>query len=249
MGIEAFYLAKQTVSGIGGIFLLNELQKAENNSGGGKSLLGAVVQENKKGYHKDYPVPILVSEARIIVRKLDALKDVLNIQDEIVVEQEIAAGNKTVKIEKGDAFQLGLGPFPSIPFNAKFQIDYKKTVDINISYGDGTLYQYLRKLDVMKLYAHLNGEPDADMGGKFLKKNAFISRIQLAKNWSVSFKSTKTFDSGVDAKIDLFNNDSSIGGKVKIHKTSETTLEAAVQGDIYYLVGLMSTRWNDVNPN
>lgn len=248
MGIEAFYLSKQTVSGMGSIFLLNELQKAES-TGGGKALLGAVVQENKASYHKDYPVPILVSESRIIVKKLTTLKNQLGIQDDIVVEQEIAAGNRTVKIEKDKSFQLGLGPFPAVPFNAKFQIDFKKTVDITISYGDGTLYQYIRKGDMMKLYTHLNGNPDADMTGNFLKKNAFISRIQLAKNWSVTFKSTKTFDAGVEAQIDLFNKDNSIGGSVSIKKKTETTLEAKVTGNTYYLVGLMSTRWNDVNPN
>jgi len=72
MGIETYYLSKQQVSGIGSIFLMNELMEAEN---GGESLLGAVVQENKKDFfHKDYPVPMLVSEANIIIKKLNQWK-------------------------------------------------------------------------------------------------------------------------------------------------------------------------------
>lgn len=248
MGIEDFYLSKQKVSGIGSIFLLNELQKAES-TGGGKALLGAVVQENRDFFHTDYPVPILVSESRILVKKLTALKKELNINEEIVVEQEIAAGEKTIRIEKDKTFQLGLGAFPAIPFNAKFQLDYKKTVSIDIAYGAGTIYQYIRKGDLMKLYGFLKGEPDADMTGKFLKKNAFISRLQLAKNWSVKFQSSKTFDADIEAQVDLFNQDNAVGGSVKIHKKTDTTLEAEIKGDVYYLVGLLSTRWDDVNPD
>ena len=45
----------------------------------------------------------------------------------------------------------------------------------------------------MKLSTKLGGKPDTDMTGKFLEKYAFISLIQLAKNWTVSFGSTQTF--------------------------------------------------------
>ncbi len=247
MGIETYYLSKREVTGIGSIFLLNEMIEAKN---GGESLLGAVVQENKKGlWHKDYPVPILVSEANIIIKKLTQWKTELNITSKIVESQNIAAGHKNIKIEKGNSFQLGLGPFPSIPFNAKFQLDYSRVSTIDITYGAGTMYKYIRKGDMMKLYKKLKGKPDDDMTGKFLQKNAYISLLQLAKNWTVTFESTKTFDSGVDAQIDLFNNDDSVGGSVKLKKKTTTKIEAEIKGDVYYVVGLMSTRWSDVNPD
>lgn len=248
MGIETYYLSKRQVSGIGSIFLLNELQET-SGSGGGEALLGAVVQENKSPFHTDYPVPILVSEANIIIQKLTHWKTELNIKSEIVVNQPIAAGQKNIKIEKEKSFQIGLGAFPAIPFNGKFQLDYKKLVNIDITYGAGTVYKYIRKGDMMKLYKKLNGKPDDDMTGKFLQKNAFISLIQLAKNWKVTFESAKTFDADAQAQIDLFNNDNAIGGKVKLHKKTATKIEAEVAGDVYYLVGLMSTRWDDVNPD
>lgn len=248
MGIEAYYLSKKNVSGLGSLFLLNELQEADG-SGGGKALLGSVVQENKSTFHTDYPVPLLVSEANIIVNKLKQWKTELNINSEIVVEQPIAAGNKSIKIEKDNSFQIGLGAFPNIPFNGKFQIDYKKTVSIDLSFGAGTVYQYVRKGDLMKMYSKLNGKPDADMTGKFLEKNAFISFIQLAKNWTVSFESSKSFDTDIEAKIKLFNNDDAVGGAVKFSKKSETKIQAEVKGDTYYLVGLMSTRWSDIKPD
>lgn len=246
MGIENFYLSKRQVTGVGSIFLLNELIKADN---GGEELLGAVVQENKSHFHKDYPVPLLVSEANIMVKKLTQFKTELNINSDIIEEQNIAAGHKNFKIDKSKSFQLGLGPFPSVPFNAKFQLDYTKVSTIDFTYGEGTLYKYIRKGDLMKLYHKLNGKPDADMTGKFLEKNAFISLLQLAKNWTVSFESTKTFDTGVDAHINLFNQDKLINGAVKLKKTSSTKIEAEVKGKTYYVVGLMSTRWDDVNPD
>lgn len=245
MGIETYYLSKRQVSGIGSLFLLNEMIEANS---GGESLLGAVVQENKSIFHTDYPVPMLVSEPNIIIKKLTQWKTELNITSDIVEKQNIAAGHKNVKVEKQNSFQLGLGPFPSVPLNAKFQLDYSRISTIDISYGAGTMYKYLRKGDLMKLYKKLGGKPDDDMTGKFLQKNAFISLLQLAKNWKVTFESTKTFDVGVDAQIDLFNKDNSVGGKVKMKKTSSTKIEAEVKGEDYYVVGLMSTRWDDVNP-
>jgi len=247
MGIETYYLSKRQVSGIGSIFLMNELMEAEN---GGESLLGAVVQENKKDFfHKDYPVPMLVSEANIIIKKLTQWKNELNITSDIVEKQNIAAGHKKIKIEKNNSFTVGLGPFPSIPLNAKFQLDYSRVSTIDITYGAGTLYKYIRKGDMMKLYTKLKGKPDADMTGKFLEKNAYISLLQLAKNWTVTFESTKTFDTDVETQIDLFNNDDSVGGGIKMKKTTTTKIEAEVKGDVYYVVGLMSTRWNDVKPD
>lgn len=247
MGIDTYYLSKRQVSGIGSLFLLNEMLEAD---GGGEALLGAVVQENKKDFfHKDYPVPILVSEANIILKKLNQWKNQLNITSEVFEKQNIAAGHKNVKVEKSSSFQLGLGPFPSVPLNAKFQIDYSRVSTIDITYGQGTFYKYIRKGDMMKLYSHLKGKPDLDMTGKFLKKNAYISLIQLARNWKVTFESTKSFDAGVDAQIDLYNKDDAVGGKVKLKKATSTKIEADVSGDVYYVVGLMSTRWDDVNPD
>ena len=246
MGIETYYLSKREVSGIGSIFLLNELIEADT---GGEALLGAVVQENKSAFHKDYPVPILVSEANIIIKKLNQWKAELNITSEIVEKQAIAAGHQNFKVEKKNSFQVGLGPFPVVPLNAKFQLDYSRVSTIDIAYGPGTVYKYIRKGDMMKLYTKLKGKPDADMTGKFLEKNAFISRIQLAKNWKVVFESTKTFDAGVDAQIKLFNKDDAVSGKVKLSKKTASKIEAEVKGETYYVVGLMSTRWNDVNPD
>jgi len=173
----------------------------------------------------------------------------LNITSDIVEKQNIAAGHKKIKIEKNNSFTVGLGPFPSIPLNAKFQLDYSRVSTIDITYGAGTLYKYIRKGDMMKLYTKLKGKPDADMTGKFLEKNAYISLLQLAKNWMVTFESTKTFDTDVEAQIDLFNNDDSVGGGIKMKKTTTTKIEAEVKGDVYYVVGLMSTRWNDVKPD
>ena len=246
MGIENYYLSKRQVSGVGSIFLLNELIEAENS---GESLLGAVVQENKSPFHKDYPVPILVSEANIIIKKLTQWKNELNITSDIVEKQNIAAGHKNIKVEKNNTFQLGLGPFPAVPFNAKFQLDYSRVSTIDITYGAGTFYKYIRKGDMMKLYKKLKGKPDDDMTGNFLQKNAYISLLQFAKNWTVTFESVKAFDTGVDARIDLFNNDNSIGGNVNLKKKTTTKIEAEVKGDVYFVVGLMSTRWDDVKPD
>ena len=245
MGIDTYYLAKQNVAGVGGMFILNRLQTAES-SGGGKALLGSVVKENKAPFHKDYPVPLTMFAPRVLINELTNRKDELGIDGDVTVRQDIASGHEKIKIEKNNSFSLGLGPFPSIPVNGKFQIDYSKMKSIDITYGDGTYYEYIPQGYMGMLYESLDGEPTQKMGGTILKKNAFISLIWLAKEWMIKFESDSTFDFGVDAQISAFNDDDAVSGKVKIKKESEFSLEATVSGDTYYLVGLMSTRWSNL---
>ncbi len=246
MGIETYYLSKKNVSGVGGLFLLNQLQVADS-SGGGKALLGSVVTENKSPFHTDYPVPQTMFAPRVLVDELEARREKLEIEGDIVLEREIAAGNENLEIEKNNSFSVGLGPFPAIPVNAKFQLDYSLLKKINITYGAGTLYQYIPMGYAAFLYEALKGKPTKKLGGKFLQKNAYISLIQLAKNWTVSFESTKEFTTDIEAQLDAYNVDSLVGGKAKIKKKSKFQLEASVKGDTYYVVGLMSTRWNELN--
>lgn len=243
MSISTYYLSKRNVDGVGGLFILNQLQLADS-SGGGKALLGSTVKENKEIFHKDYPVPLTMFAPRVLITELTNRKDELGIDGDITLRQDIAGGHEKMKIEKNNSFNIGLGPFPSVPVNAKFQIDYSKMKSIDITYGAGTYYEYIPQGYMGLLYEALGGEPTQKMGGTILKKNAFISLIWLAKNWSVTFESTSKFDLGVDAQVSAFNDDDAVGGKVKISKKSEFNLEATVSGDTYYMVGLMSTRWN-----
>lgn len=243
MSISTYYLSKREVSGVGGLFISNQLQLAES-SGGGKALLGSTVKENKEPFHKDYPVPLSMFKPGVLINELDERRNELSIEGEIVVRQEIASGNEKMKIEKNNSFSLGLGPFPSVPVNAKFQIDYAKMKAIDITYGDGTYYEYIPQGYMGLLYEHLEGTPTARMGGNILKKNSYIGLIWLAKEWKVTFTSTSTFDFGVEAQVSAFNDDDAVGGKVKMKTIDEFQIEATVSGDVYYLVGLMSTRWN-----
>lgn len=246
MSIETYYLSKKNITGVGGLFLLNQLQLADS-SGGGKALLGSVVTENKSSFHKDYPVPQTMFAPRVLIDELNARKEKLEIEGDVVLERAIAAGNEKMEIEKNNSFSVGLGPFPSIPINAKFQLDYSHLKKINITYGEGTLYQYIPLGYAAFLYDELKGKPTKKLGGKFLQKNSFISLIQLAKNWTVNFESNKEFTTDIEAQLDAYNVDSLVGGKAKIKKKSKFELEATVKGDTYYVVGLMSTRWNQLN--
>lgn len=245
MGIDTYYLSKQNVAGVGALFISNQLQTAES-SGGGRALLGSVVKENKAPFHKDYPVPLTMFAPRVLVYELNSRKAALGIDGEVVVRQNIAAGHETIRIEKNNSFSLGLGPFPSIPANGKFQIDYAKMKSIDIRYGAGTYYEYIPQGYMAMLYDALGGEPTPKMGGALLKKNAFISLIWLAKEWTIKFESDSSFDAAVDAQIAAFNKDEAAKGAVKIKKAREFSLEAKVSGDAYYLVGLMSTRWSNL---
>ncbi len=253
MAIGTYYLSKQKVTGVGSFFLLNELQLADSEDGGGEALLGAVVQENKEPlWHVDYPVPLSSFDPRLFVDVLTEMKETLGL-NKITVSAKIAAGQQHFQVNKKSSFQLGAGPFPSIPFGGKFSVDHSSTKAIDINYGEGTRYEYIPKGNMIAFYQYLKDNPQAldskpmlKTAVKFLQKNAFISWIQTAKNWSVTFEKTTSFDAGVEAHLDIFNQDNTINGKVTLHKDSDTKITASVQGDDYYLVALMSTRWDDL---
>lgn len=245
MSISTYYLSKRNIDGVGGLFILNQLQLADS-SGGGRALLGSTVKENKEIFHKDYPVPLTMFAPRVLISELENRKNDLGIDGDITLRQDIAGGREKMKIEKNNSFNIGLGPFPSVPVNAKFQIDYAKMKSIDITYGAGTYYEYIPQGYMGMLYESLDGKPTQKMGGEILRKNSYISLIWLAKNWSVTFESKSEFNATVEAQISAFNNDDAVGGKVKISKKSEFSLEASVSGDTYYMVGLMSTRWSEL---
>lgn len=245
MSISNYYLAKRNVKDVGGLFILNQLQLADS-SGGGKALLGSTVKENKAPFHKDYPVPLTMFAPRVLITELNNRKAELGIDGDITLRQDIAGGHEKMKIEKSNSFSVGLGPFPSVPVNAKFQIDYSKMKSIDITYGAGTYYEYIPQGYMGMLYESLGGTPSQKMGGEILRKNAYIGLIWLAKNWTVKFESTSEFKTGIEAQVAAFNDDDAVGGKVNISKKSEFNLEATVSGDTYYMVGLMSTRWSNL---
>lgn len=243
MGVETYYLSKTKEGKFGSVFFLKQLQD-EKSSGGGKNLLGSLVQWIDKFTGTDYPIPHVMTKPKALILELEKRKAELEIDGDVALQIEVAGGSETIKIEKKTVFDLGVGPFPAIPLNMGLDIDYSKMKTITMVFGAGTYSEFIPIGYMAALYKALNGKPNAAIGGSLLK--AYISQVMLAKKYSVSFESTETFDAGFEAKLKTFNGLPEVGGKVKVEKKSERIVKAEVDTQNYYVVGVTASLWQNL---
>lgn len=251
MSVDTYYLSKTKEGKFGSVFYLKQLQEIDA-SGGGKNLLGSMVQWIDKGMlgtpwgGTDYPIPQCMSNPRAIIKELDKRKVELGIDDSSTLQIKVAGSKETVKLEKNVVFNLGIGPFPVIPLNMGLDVDYSRMKTITITFGEGTYSEYIPIGYMAMLYETLSGKPSAAIGGKLLEKNAFISQVVLAKNYSVNFESTVSLSAGVEAKIKQYNSLPEISGKVKVEKKSERMVSAEVNSDVFYAVAVTASLWKNL---
>ncbi len=244
MGVETYYLSKTKEGRFGSVFLLKQLQEAEGSSGGGKRLLGSVVQWIDKLTGTDYPIPQVMTGPGALITELERRKAELSINGDVTLSIRLGSGSETIKLEKKKVFDLGVGPFPAIPFNFGLDVDFSLMKTITITYGSGTYSEFIPTGYMAALYKTLKGKANAAIGGSLLK--AYVSQILLAKKYSVSFESTQTFDTSFEAKLKTFNQLPEIGGAVKVEKKTERIVKAEVDSQDYYVVGLTASLWQNL---
>lgn len=251
MSINTYYLSKTKEGKFGSVFYLKQLQDADS-SGGGRNLLGSMVQWIDKGVFgtpwggTDYAIPQCMSTPRALVKELDKLKAELGFDGDSTLQIKVAAGKEIVKLEKNSIFDVGVGPFPMIPLNIALDIDYSRMKATTITFGEGSHSEYIPTGYMAMLYEALKGKPNAAIGGKLLEKNAYISQVVLAKKYSVHFESTTALTAGVEAKIEQYNTLPEIGGKVKVVKKSDRMVIAEIDSDVFYLVALTASLWKNL---
>lgn len=244
MGVETYYLSKTKEGKFGSVFFLKQLQDAEGSTGGGKNLLGSLVQWIDKLTGTDYPIPQVMTKPRALISELEKRKAELEIDGDVTLQIKVAGSSETIKLEKKNVFDLGVGPFPVIPLNMSLDVDYSKLKTITMVFGAGTYSEFIPTGYMAALYKALNGKPNAAIGGSLLK--AYVSQVMLAKKYSVSFESTETFDAGFEAKLKTFNGLPEIGGKVKVEKKTERIVKAEVDSPDYYVVGVTASLWQNL---
>lgn len=252
MSVNTYYLSKTREGKFGSVFFLKQLQK-ESASGGGKNLLGSMVQwidENWilgiPGGGTDYAIPQCMSTPRALIKELDRRKAELGIDGTSTLQIEVSASKEIIKLEKKVVFDSGVGPFPAIPLNMGLDVDYSRMKTITLTFGEGTYSEYIPIGYMAALYESLKGKPSIAIGGQLLAKNAYVSQIVLAKKYSVNFESKETLSQGVEAKIKQYNSLPEINGKVKVEKKTERTVVAEVNSDVFYLVAVTASLWKNL---
>jgi hypothetical protein len=252
MSVSTYYLSKTKEGKFGSVFFLKQLQDVDS-SGGGKNLLGSMVQwiddNGPMGIGlggTDYAIPQCMSTPRALIKELDRRSVELGIDGSSTLQIKVSASKETIKLEKKALFDLGVGPFPLIPLNIALDIDYSRMKTITLLFGEGTFSEYIPTGFLAALYEVLKGKPTPAMGGKLLEKNAYISQVVLAKRYSIKFESSMAFSSGVDAKIKQYNSLPEIGRKVKVQKETERSMLAEVNSDKFYVVAITASLWKNL---
>lgn len=249
MPVQDYYFSRKAVPRFGKLYFLKVLQEADSK-GGGRSLLGSVVQESREGLFglgQHYPIPLHMSKPGIVRDAIEKNKKQLglDVSDRIVLSQKLAAIQQSLVIRRKESFGVGVGPFPSLPANFGLDIDYSLMHQVTLAFGKNTQFEYIPLGYFARLYQYVDGDDrKVDRSGA-IEDNNIVDSILLAKEFHVTFESEKDFDGDFEAKLKAFNNIPGVGGKVAYAKQTKRKIRAKVSGNQYYLVALGVSDWDD----
>lgn len=249
MSIEGYYFSRKGVLRMGKMYFLKDLQEADS-PGGGRSLLGSVVQEVREKFlgiivTKEYPVPMHMSVPSVILKAIESRRSQLGFSDSepIILPQNLASAQRSVTIDRRYIFGAGAGPFPSVPVNLGIDVDYGRARQITLSFGEGTKREYIPLGYIARLYDYLGGNPASiDIT---LAENNVVTSILVTKNLKVTFESEAKFDTEFKAKLKSFASVPNIGAEVAYKMETDKKVVAEVSGKTEYLVGLVVRDWDD----
>lgn len=249
MPVQDYYLSRKAIPRFGKLYFLKVLQEAESE-GGGRSLLGSVVQELREGLFglgQHYPVPLHMSKPGIVREAIEKNKRHLDLDasDPVVLVQKLAPVQQSVVIKRKDSFGAGAGPFPSLPAHFGLDIDYSLMRHVTLAFGKNTQFEYIPLGYFGRLYQYLDGDDrNVDRSG-VIEDNNIVDSILLAREFHVTFESEKDFGADFEAKLKAFNNIPGVGAKVAYAKQAKRKIVAKVRGKQYYLVALGVSDWDD----
>jgi len=249
MPIHDYYFSRKAVPRFGKLYFLKVLHEA-SSEGGGRSLLGSVVQELRDGLFglgQHYPVPLHLSKPGIVRDAMEKHKEHLGLDadDRIVLSQKLAATQQSLVIKRKESFGAGVGPFPSLPGNFGLDIDYSLMRQVTLAFGKNTQFEYIPLGYFARLYQYVHGDDrKVDRSGA-IGGNNIVDSILLARAFHVTFESEKDFDADFEAKLEAFNSIPGVGAKVAYVKQAKRKILARVSGSEYYLVALGVSDWDD----
>jgi hypothetical protein len=249
MGIEDYYFSRKGILRMGKMYFLKDLQEA-GTPGGGRSLLGSIVQEVREKslgifVSKEYPVPMHMSVPGVILEAIESRRSQLGFSDSnpIVLPQSLIPAQRSLTIDRKFIFGVGAGPFPSVPANLGIDIDYGRARKIALSFGQGTKREYIPLGYLARLYEHVGGDPASiDIT---LAENNVVTSILVTKNLKVTFESKAKFDAEFKAKLESLGSVPEIGAEVAYNMESDKKVVAKLSGKTEYLVALAVRDWDD----
>lgn len=249
MPVQDYYFSRKAVPRFGKMYFLKVLQEADSE-GGGRSLLGSVVQELREGLFglgQHYPVPLHMSKPGVVREAIEKHRKQLglNPKDPIVLRQTLAATQQSVVFTRKDSFGTGVGPFPSVPANFGLDIDYSRMRQVTLTFGEKTRFEYVPLGYFARLYQHVGGDDGKVDRSGVIENNNVVDSILLAREFHVTFESEEDFDLTFDAKVKTFSSIPGISATVDYERQAKRKVVARVNSPRYYLVALGVSDWDD----
>lgn len=252
MPIDEYYFSQRAVPKFGKMYFLKVPQEA-GSTGGGESLLGSVVKEVTDWttfLHvipwRWYPVPRHMSTPAGVLKYMETNREKLALDSEpIVLEVKLAGAKEGITFKREATFGGGISKFPSIPAELGLDVDYSLLREAKLSFSAGTRMKYIPTGYFGRLHALVNGKHRQIDSSGVIGDNNIVSSILLAKDFTVVFKSDKTFNTEFKLKVEAANAGPSGEAKVTYKVTSNKTVEAKVKGKKLYLIALAVSDWDD----
>jgi len=212
MPVQDYYFARRAVPRFGKMFFLKVPHEAEG-IGGGRSLLGSVVQEVRESLfglgifaRSEFPIPRHMSVPGIVRQAIEKRKTKLglNAADEVVLTLALAGANESITIKTEASLVAGIGAFPSIPADLGIDINYALMKEATLQLGPKSQLQYIPLGYLGRLYAFVKGKHRQVVPSGAIEDNNIVDTVLLAKNFHVTFHSDKDFDAKFDAKLQTY---------------------------------------------
>ena len=254
MGAQDYYFSSKSMPTLGRMWILKMLQEA-SGSGGGLSMLGSVVQEasERGGFLglgvSHYPVPMLMSQPRIVTRALEGVRPELGLKldDPIVLIQGLTIANQSIMVNRKDAFITGVAPLPSLPATFGLDVDYGKMLSATINFGATAELRYIPLGYLGGLYRHVNGTATAVDPTGVLENNYVVDSVLLTTDVEVSFTSAERFTGDFHAKLAALGSIPAPNLKVTYQQKDDRTVVAKVTGERVWLAAFSVSEWHDLN--
>jgi hypothetical protein len=251
MSSSDYYWAQHLIKGFGKMWFLKIPQEADQ-SGGGESLLGSVVNELRGRLlspdgliGKDFPEPNHLSTPLLLLKSIEAHRKDLGMADGELLVQAIDYSRQSTEVSKKNTLKIGIGDFPGIP--ASFSVDYSRAARIIVTFGSNTRLKYIPTDYLGRLKKFFKGDDrKVDPASSIsIDKETIIHQILLTDEYSIAFESVEEFDDRVDALVQQANLTNTGKIKFELDQTTRKRIVANVDDGKEYLVALKSIDWDD----
>lgn len=245
MSASDFYWSRNHFRGFGKMWYLIIPQQADS-PGGGRSLLGSVVNENSSFFRDifggDFPEPIHLTTPQLILSAMEERRGTHGIpaDGDLFLQQDFPG--VSMSIDKDKVIKAGTGNFPGIPIS--LGIDYSKAVKISIEFGPNTRKLFIPRGFLSGLKNSVGGDDSVLSSTVNIDKEFIIHEVLLSDQYSIEFESSIAFSPNFEASAGIANTISP-GVDVSIESTTKRNIKVTVDDGKEYLIALKNIDWDD----